>query len=95
MATLRIWETVRAAHLPIIRLDERVTFQSVDFTAGATQSEAFDEDSSVITVSSDVACALAVGSDPTATTDSYPLAADTLFDIEVQPGEKISVIATA
>lgn len=94
MSTLKIWETVRADNLPIIRLDERVTYQTVTFTATAGQSVAFDVDTSVITVSADVACALEVGADPTAVVTDYPLPANTLFDIEVKPGQKISVIAT-
>ena len=94
MSTLKIWETVRADNLPIIRLDERVTYQTVTFTATAGTSVAFDGDTSVITVSADVACALRVGANPTAVVTDYPLPADTLFDIEVTPGQKISVIAT-
>lgn len=94
MSTLKIWETVRADNLPIIRLDERVTYQTVTFTATAGTSVAFDGDTSVITVSADVACALRVGANPTAVVTDYPLAANTLFDIEVAPGQKISVIAT-
>lgn len=94
MSTLKIWETVRADNLPIIRLDERVTYQTVTFTATAGTSVAFDGDTSVITVSADVACALRVGANPTAVVTDYPLPADTLFDIEVKPGQKISVIAT-
>ena len=94
MSTLKIWETVRADNLPIIRLDERVTYQNVTFTATAGTSVAFDGDTSVITVSADVACALRVGANPTAVVTDYPLPADTLFDIEVTPGQKISVIAT-
>ncbi len=95
MATLRIWETVRASHLPIIRLDERLTYQEVSFTSTAGQSAAFDGDTSVITVVSDVDCAIAVGADPTATANSYPLAANTERDIEVKPGDKISAITVA
>lgn len=94
MSTLKIWETVRADNLPIIRLDERVTYQTVTFTATAGTSVAFDGDTSVITVSADVACALRVGANPTAVVTDYPLPANTLFDIEVKPGQKISVIAT-
>ncbi len=95
MSTLKIWETVRASNaLPVIRLDERTNYQTVTFTGTAGTSAAFDGDTSVITVSADVACALRVGSAPTAIVTDYPLPANTLFDLEVAPGQKISVIAT-
>lgn len=95
MSTLKIWETVRATSgLPIIRLDERVTQNSVTFTSTAGQSAAFDADTSVISVVADVACALRVGANPTAVVTDYPLAANTMLDIEVKPGDKISAIAT-
>ncbi|WP_283419229.1 hypothetical protein [Sphingopyxis sp. Geo48] len=95
MSTLSIWETVRSdSGLPIIRLDKRMTKNSVTFTGTAGQSAAFDAATSVITVRADVACALAVGANPTAVVTDYPLPADTLMDIEVRPGQKISAIAT-
>jgi hypothetical protein len=95
MSTLKIWESVRATSgLPVIRLDERVTYQTVSFTGTAGVSAAFDSDTSIITISADADCALAVGADPEAETTDFPLAADTLLDLEVQPGQKISAIAT-
>lgn len=95
MSTLKIWETVKAGNgLPLIRLDERVTYQTVTFTGTAGTSAAFDGDTSVITVSADVACALRVGAAPTAVITDYPLAASTPMDLEVLPGQKISAIAT-
>jgi hypothetical protein len=95
MATLEIWETVRASSgLPVIRLDDRVVAQDVDFTAGATQSAAFGEATSIIALRSDVNCAIAIGANPTATTADYPLTANTLTWVEVAPGAKLSVIAT-
>lgn len=95
MSTLKIWETVRATSgLPIIRLDERVTYQTVNFTGTAGTSVAFDADTGVISVKADVACAVRVGAAPTAVVTDYPLDANTILDIDVQPGQKISVIAT-
>lgn len=94
MATLHIWETVRAGKgIPVIRLDDRTTHQSVDFTAGVTQSAPFDADTSIISIKADVACAVMVGVNPTATADGFPIAVDTLYDFEVEPGLKLSVIA--
>lgn len=94
MSTLKIWETVRAEFLPIVQLDERTTYQAVAFTGTAGVSAAFDSDTSVITVKADAACALRVGSNPTAVVTDYPLDANTTLDIAVEPGKKISVIAT-
>lgn len=95
MATLRIWETVPASRKNVIRIDERMTYQSVTYTGTAAASAAFDADTGIITVASDAACAIAIGPNPVATVNSYPLAANTLLDIEVQPGAKISAITTA
>lgn len=93
MATLKIWETVRAGSgLPVLRLDERTNYQAVTFTGTAGASVAFDTDTSIITIRSDAACAIRVGADPTAVANDYPLAANTLLDLEVKPGQKISAI---
>ena len=94
MATLQIWETVRSGTgLPVIRLDDRTTYQAVAFTATAGQSVAFDTDTSIITVRADVAAAVRVGDDPTAVTTDFPVDADTLYDFETLPGQKISAVA--
>ncbi len=95
MSTLRIWETVKAGSgLPVVRLDERTTYQTVTFTSTQGTSAAFDTDTSIITVSADVACAVRVGAAPVAVTTDYPLAANSLADFAVEPGQKISVVAT-
>lgn len=95
MSTLKIWETVRGSlELPLLRLDERTNYQTVTFTGTAGTSNAFDSDTSVITVIADAACALRVGANPTAIVTDYPLPVSTLMDLEVRPGDKISVIAT-
>ncbi len=95
MSTLKIWETVRAGSgLPVVRLDERTNYQTVTFTGTPAASAAFDSDTSVITISADVKCAVRVGAAPTAVVTDYPLAANTERDFEVAPGQKISVIAT-
>lgn len=92
MATLKVWETVRPSHWPVIRIDERLTYQAVTFTGTAGQSNAFDADTSIITVQADANCAIAVGPDPTATANGYPLTSGDTLDIEVSPGDKISAI---
>lgn len=95
MSTLKIWETVRSSSgLPVLRLDERTTYQAVTFTGTAGPSAAFDGDTSIITVRADVACAVRVGAAPVAVANDFPLAANTSYDFEVAPGQKISAIAT-
>lgn len=93
MATLKIWETVRATvGLPVLRLDERTNYQAVTFTGTAASSAKFDADTSIITVVADVACAIRVGTSPTAIATDYPLAANTMLDLQVEPGQRISAI---
>lgn len=94
MATLHIWETVRATNgLPLVRLDDRVTYQTVAFTGTAGQSAAFDGDTSVISLLADANCAVRVGDDPTAVATDFPLDANIRQDFTVEPGQKLSVIA--
>lgn len=96
MATLKIWETVRSTYgLPLLQLDDRTTYQTVTFTGTAAQSAAFDTDTSVISIQSDAACAIRVGENPTALATDYPLAANTVLDLAVKPGLRISAITTA
>lgn len=95
MATLKIWETVKStSELPLLRLDERTNYQAVSFTGTAGTSAAFDAETSVLCVIADAACAIRVGANPTAITDDYPLVANTMKELDVKPGDKISVIAT-
>ncbi len=95
MATLKIWETVRSTSgLQVIRLDDRINYQAVTFTGTPGQSAAFDGDTSIIRVKADAACAVKVGSNPTAAVTDFPLEANVAEDFEVQPGQKLSVIAT-
>ncbi len=95
MSTLKIWETVKSTSgLPLLRLDERTTYQTVSFTGTAGTSAAFDADTSVISIKADAACAVRVGSAPTAVVTDYPVDANTIQELHVEPGQKISVIAT-
>lgn len=70
-----------------------VASQQVDFTAGATQSSAFNVDTRFVRLYSDVDCHVLVGSNPTATTAKMPLSAGVAETFGVTPGHKISVIA--
>lgn len=99
MSTLKIWETVRdTSGIGAIRLDERVSYQAVTFTATAGVSAAFDDDTSVIAVSADVACAVRCNApgtaNPAAVVTDYPVAANVVTFFSVLPRAKLSVIAT-
>lgn len=95
MSTLKIWETVQGDRdKPLIRLDSRVVYQTVTFTGTAGVSAAFASTTGVITIRADAACAVRVGETPTAVINDYPIDAGVLYDFEVAPGAKISVIAT-
>jgi hypothetical protein len=95
MATLKIWETTRSpSALQLIRLSESTAYQAVAFTGTAGTSAAFDSDTTVISVQADAACAVRVGAAPVAVATDFPLAANTMYDFAVQPGEKISAITT-
>lgn len=94
MATLKIWETVRAANaMPLVRLDERTTYQTVAFTGTAGVSNAFDGDTTVISVVADANAAIRVGAAPTAVATDFQIDANVRQDFAVEPGQKISVIA--
>jgi hypothetical protein len=95
MSTLKIWETVGLlTGAPVIDLGKGFTYQTVAFTGAQGQSAAFQDSTSIITVVADVACAVKVAGNPVAVVTDYPLAANTAYDFKVQPGQKISVIAT-
>jgi len=94
MSTLKIWESVQSVDGdPLIRLDSKITTNSVTFTGTAGQSAAFDDDTGIITVLADADCAVAIGANPTATTADFPVPAGVRYDFRVSPGQKISAIA--
>lgn len=73
--------------------DSRVVEQSpVSFTTSA-QSAAFASTTRYIMFTADAAFHWTIGSDPTATTSKMRFAADTIYHIQVQPGDKIAFIA--
>lgn len=63
----------------------------VTFTT-STQSAAFGTNTRYILFTADSIFSWTIGSNPTATTNSMRFAADTLYHIEVQPGDKIAFI---
>ena len=67
------------------------TTQVVTFTT-STQSTAMAVNTRFVRVHSDEACHIAVGSNPTATTSSLRLAAESVEYFGIAPGQKIAAI---
>lgn len=67
--------------------------QTVDYTAGVTQSTAFGTDRHIIRLHTDAACHILFGANPTATTSNKKLAAGQTEFFHVTPGEKVSIIS--
>lgn len=67
----------------------------VDFTGGATPSEAFGQNTAYIEIWSDADCLYAIGTDPDADDGGTPLTAKTSKFVGVPAGGKLSVVAIA
>ena len=78
---------LQAAQMPPI------SEQKVTISGTSAQSAAFG--CKVIRVHTDVACHVAFGANPTATTSNMRLQADTTEYFGVTPGNKVAVIAAA
>jgi hypothetical protein len=97
MPLLRIWETRKnmLSSLPLIYASGLV-YQEVDFSGGATASDPFSSSIGVLSVLSDVDCAIAIGDSGTeATVNGFPVPADVRTDFYAQPGQIVSVTAAA
>ena len=70
------------------------TDQTVDFSGGVAFSAAFGSSTSYIWVMCDTQCSIKIGTSPTATTSNKRLPALVPMFFGVQPGQKISVIAS-
>lgn len=66
--------------------------QTVAIGGGSTQSSAFGSTTFMIGVHTDAICSVAFGTNPTATSSTRRLAANTTEYFEVVPGHKIAVI---
>lgn len=66
----------------------------VDFSGGEAKSAAFGPSTSYIWIMCDTQCSFKIGINPTATTSNKRLPAGTPLFWGVQPGQKISVIAS-
>lgn len=69
--------------------------QNVAIGAAAAQSAAFSAQTQIVRLYADVACSVAFGDDPEATTENRRLAAGMTELVGVKPGQKVSVIASA
>lgn len=61
--------------------------------AGSLQSLAFNAKTAMIRVATDAICSIAIGTNPTATTNTMRMAADQVEYFSVQPNQQIAVIA--
>jgi len=69
-----------------------LTTQTVAIGASSAQSAALNNDTRIVRLYADAACHVLVGSNPTATTSSMPIAAGAAEYFGVTPGQKIAVI---
>lgn len=70
-----------------------IATQSGTVGASSAASSAFANNTKMVTVQSDEACHVVFGSDPTATTSGFKIAAGAEADFEVQQGHKVAWIA--
>jgi hypothetical protein len=77
---------------PQISQEPPIASQVVDYTSGVTASNAFSSQTKYIAISVDSICSFLVGSNPTATTSNFRLAADSILFVGVGPSQKISFI---
>lgn len=80
--------------IPQIAQEPSQAEQVVDFGGGATQSAAFGGGTKYVRVVCDIRCAVVFGANPTATTSSKPMGPDAPEYFGVNPGQKISVVAS-
>lgn len=77
--------------LPVAKMPPLAS-QTVSIGGGSTQSSAFGASTKMIAVHTDAICSVEFGSNPTATSSSFRLAANTTQYFEVTPGQKVAVI---
>ena len=79
--------------VPQIAKFPAVASQTVAIGSNSVQSESFDALTRFVRVTTDATCHIAVSADPTATTSSMRLGADSVEYFGVARGHKIAVIA--
>lgn len=95
MASLYIAEYATLPNLasgqPQIAPEPSIATQKVTFST-TTQSNAFNAQTRYIAVTADGIFSYSVGSNPTATTSTFRVAADSIIYMAVQPNDKIAAI---
>lgn len=82
----------RANRAPVASLPAGVV-QQINVTASSQQSAAFQANTGLIRIKTDMACRIAVGTNPTADGTSLLLAAGDTEYFGVTPGHKLAVIS--
>lgn len=81
------------AHSQVAMTPPVVEQTPVVIGAGSLQSAAFDAATTVVRIHTDAICSIAFGTNPTATTSTMRLPADTTEYFAVKFGQKVAVIA--
>lgn len=96
MATLYISEfTTLATHVQTgtqIAQMPPVAEQTRSISGSTAQSSAFNIATRFVQLHTDAICSISIGSNPTATTSTMRLPADTIIYFGVTPGDKVAVI---
>ena len=79
------------APLPVL-MHPPLASQTVVNTGATTQSSAFNTDTKIVCIHTDSVCSIEFGANPTATTSSRRLAANSTEFFEVAQGHKVAVI---
>ena len=94
MATLYVTEYSGIADGSIqVPISPALKANNVAITANSVQSLEFTENTKLIRVHPDAICSVQITKNPTATTSSKRMAADTTEFFAVRPGDRIAVIA--
>jgi len=82
---------VQGNMVPLVSMPPLAT-QKVGNAGASTQSSAFDAKTVVVAIHTDSICSIEFGLNPTATTSSRRLAANTTEYFQVEPGHKVAAI---
>ncbi len=69
-----------------------IASQTVNVTGSSVQSAAFNSQTEIVSVHTDVVCSIEFGSNPTATSNSKRMAANATEYFKVTPGHRVAVI---
>lgn len=83
--------TYQAGLMPVAKMPA-ITTQKIASGGSSTQSAAFAATTYMVGIHTDAICSIEFGSNPTATTNSKRMAANTTEYFEVDPGLRVAVI---